>query len=340
MKGQKNTVLANNVLLLWSGLLLFLSPLITSQQEYLVAVEAGSKLPQTLAHSVAAYDGNDTIYVFGGYNETCPPSYLSDQILRYTVSTDSIEVAARFPKGLCYGAVTSDNEGAYYFFGGYDEFEQSLAIYKFSSISGTVSQVSFLPNGVIQTASFQSNSKTSYVFGGGLVATSIIKFDTETDTITDVIPMPVEYDQMLSFWDNVNQVAYIFGSRRPTPGAEPVMVFSPESNEITTLTNFTFYEFEYPTRGVMTTDGIYGYGVGGFFPYDSIMQFHLQSLETKYVPVLNHPGANGTEFWGAGAAYVNSLNRIYFFGGVSYKSGGDSNFNDKIWFIDLSPLDG
>jgi hypothetical protein len=55
---------------------------------------------------------------------------------------------------------------------------------------------------------------------------------------------------------------------------------------------------------------------------------------TKFTPVTNYPGVNGTTFDATSAVYVEKINRIYIFGG-STRTCGSWRYHDSIWYIDL-----
>lgn len=168
----------------------------------------------------------------------------------------------------------------------------------------------------------------------------MLKFDTESLVLGDSIPFPVEVDQLVSFWDENNNLATFLGSRRPEAGVEQhVVTFNPtEDGVISSHANFS--KISLPSRGV-SVGGEYGYAIGGFEePSDTILQYHLTSGEVRDIHVNNYVGGGGTDFWGAASAYVPELNRIYIFGGVSYNwNTSMSQFHDQIFYIDLTPLD-
>jgi hypothetical protein len=62
--------------------------------------------------------------------------------------------------------------------------------------------------------------------------------------------------------------------------------------------------------------------------------FRISSKDasTEFLPVANYPGAN-TVFDLTCAVYVEKLNRIYMFGGLTVNSS--TFYNDSIWYIDL-----
>jgi hypothetical protein len=55
---------------------------------------------------------------------------------------------------------------------------------------------------------------------------------------------------------------------------------------------------------------------------------------TEFVPVTNYPGGDGAILDNTAAIYVEKLNRIYIFGGLTI-TNGVSSYLDKIWYIDL-----
>lgn len=53
-------------------------------------------LPYPAAGTASVYDGDDTIFIFGGYERS---SY-SNKILKYSISTDNVTLVSQFPWGV------------------------------------------------------------------------------------------------------------------------------------------------------------------------------------------------------------------------------------------------
>lgn len=167
----------------------------------LIAVETAAKLPKRLAHSAACYDEDDSIFIFGGWEEESAPNYESDKILRYNISTDSIETMPTIlPVGVMHGSVVMDNLGNFYYLGGYTVNEESRAIFKYSPVDGVITEILNMHQSVVQPGgSFNWNATTAFFFAGGYVPKSILKFDTEANTINEVAELPLEFDQVSIF---------------------------------------------------------------------------------------------------------------------------------------------
>jgi hypothetical protein len=59
----------------------------------------------------------------------------------------------------------------------------------------------------------------------------------------------------------------------------------------------------------------------------------LEDASTEFMPVINYPGSGGTEYHfndHMSAVYVERLNRIYIFGGIT------NAYDDSIWYIDIT----
>jgi hypothetical protein len=69
------------------------------------------------------------------------------------------------------------------------------------------------------------------------------------------------------------------------------------------------------------------------------LRFNPEDLSLEFLPVGgDYPGSpNGTVFDETSAVYVDKLNRIYMFGGVTRRDVS-SQYKNAIWYIDLSTL--
>jgi hypothetical protein len=68
-----------------------------------------------------------------------------------------------------------------------------------------------------------------------------------------------------------------------------------------------------------------------------IFSLKLDDVSTEFLPVADYPGGNETVFDDTAAVFVEKLNRIYIFGGLTRnRTGVVATYHDSIWYIDLS----
>lgn len=92
-----------------------------------------------------SYDGLDTVYIIGGY--TGGSAYSKD-VLKYSLSLDTIEVVGQLLQGVERAFAGSDGTGNHYIIGGRVYLNSSPHIYKFQEgRESVVTVVGTLPEG-------------------------------------------------------------------------------------------------------------------------------------------------------------------------------------------------
>lgn len=104
----------------------------------LVPVEVSSKLPTVRFGTSAIYDGNDAIYVIGGF-DTPAWMYLRD-IVKYTISTGEVQLLATLPVGKRYVSTSMDDTTGdiYIHHGQTGSMVDPNGIYKYTPSTNTV----------------------------------------------------------------------------------------------------------------------------------------------------------------------------------------------------------
>ncbi len=76
-----------------------------------------TKLPSKTAHHAILYDGNDSIYLLGGFNATA-----IDDIQLFSISSQKLTKIRTLPSPSCSGTVewATNNKNIFYFGGGPD----------------------------------------------------------------------------------------------------------------------------------------------------------------------------------------------------------------------------
>lgn len=294
------------------------------------------KLPAPDACQATFYDGDDSIYLFGGSEYP-----QNKQILKFTIFSETLQVVGTLPEASICGHAYSDSSRNIFYLGGGDSgatwFKE---VYKFNPVTGVVSHVANLPYTAGERPSFKfsETSNTILVFGDdGEVTQKLSAFDLYSLTSSTV-------STNFTFYANsataikVGSKAFLFGVRDPEAARMAVEVdvdtfFNMQYVGLATLPTFTWH----PSS---VWDGNYGYVIGGYdsstgVRTDGIIQFNPVTYENRFIPVENFPVGGSSHFWYSPATvFVPSRNRIYFFGGYS-----SIKIHDEIFYIDLTPLD-
>jgi len=300
------------------------------QEEVLTCVEAKAKFPIPLIDHGSFYDGENSIYIFGGH------SLVSDvnTIYKYDINEDTITLVATFPEKLYVAIVTFDKENVYVM-GGYNNNRQfSDKIYKFELESHTVTLVgnldSAIGDGVGMKYNESSDSVQILAFGSrGLKCLNLSNL-TSCGQTTLITQNRFSVKALV-----VNGFAYIFAQISTSSQIEKIDLSTLESE----LVPGEFPMLYYPTSVVF--DGRYGYIIGGHreeddgIPTNGIIRYDPETFEHQFIPVANFP-ASGRRSYGSGSAeYVKKLNRIYMFGGFTGGAVIDT-YRNEIWYIDLN----
>src|SRR5665811_555736 len=91
-----------------------------------------TRLPDKMIRTASIYDGNDSIYIIGGYRPIS--GVTSEEILKFSITDETITQEASLPLQIQRGSAVLDNQGEnIYYFGGIDGTYSSKAdIYKFN----------------------------------------------------------------------------------------------------------------------------------------------------------------------------------------------------------------
>ncbi|OXA65047.1 hypothetical protein Fcan01_01424 [Folsomia candida] len=304
-------------------------------QSPLVAQLSQVKLPTRMEKTTVSYDGDDTIYIFGGFRTA--PLYRSRDILEYRISTDSIRIqpAGTFPIEISSGTVTRDRFGNYYYFGGFDDDSlPSQKIYHFSPATGQVVELGSFSNSLFDAVGFQYNDTISYIVGRS--PTAMVQFDLDGVQLNVGVRLPVVLMRTGVFW-NGNQTAYVIGSSQMETGPPHVIIkYDIPSGQAVLMGEIDFPDMNSTPATTWDSRFEFAYAIGGFEQNDAIMRMNLGTESIEMLPVENFPGGGRTMFYNSAAAYVEKLNRIYFFGGRTlHLDTLDGESKDDIWFIQL-----
>ncbi|OXA46043.1 Kelch-like protein 25 [Folsomia candida] len=333
--GHPKKILASFLLIL--SFSSYFSPTSSADCSLLYATLCRARLPAHTQAPLVSYDGADSIYIFGGARWYLSGwEVYSNEILKYTISTDSIALVAHLPKGLYLGTVTADGLGNYFYFGGAaPNMEDSKSVYKFDSNTGQVTEVAIIRHDLQYSASFLYNSSVSYIQAGNLFQNGVIRFDHATNTWTRLTDLPTKFRTAAAFWDKNAERAYIFGQGNAAvnPPYDHV-VYSP-GPDIGAISNLQIPD-DFVQMMSATNDEREGFIVGGFHPTDSIYWYQLPFDVGEYCPVAGLPGGGDVLFSRTGAAFVPKMRRVYVFGGGSQNlTSYLDKTHDEIWYIDV-----
>ncbi|XP_021964903.1 uncharacterized protein LOC110860150 [Folsomia candida] len=332
--------MAPNLKILIFGLLIFFSafPYLTDAADcsQLYAKKCDAHLPHPTQVPVVSYDGDDAIYIFGGCRWTLSgPDVYSNEILKYTISTDTIQLVAHLPFGVYLGTLTADGLGNYFYFGGAIPGYNSHYVIKFNSYTNQVDIVNRIPYYFHYSASFAVDQSTAYVMAGNLFQEGVIKFDMQTYAWEQMADLPTKFRTAVAFWDKNKQAAYVFGQGNAAVSPPYDQVIHEPAPDYGQIYNFQIPD-DYLNVPAVSNDETDGFVVGGFKPTESLFWFQMQSWTGKYCPVVGLPGGDDVLFSRTGIAFVPNLNRLYVFGGASQNLNNYlETTHDTIWVIDV-----
>ncbi|OXA47733.1 hypothetical protein Fcan01_16895 [Folsomia candida] len=296
-----------------------------------------AKLPYPTQVPVVSYDGDDSIYIFGGARwYLTGPAVYSNEILKYTISTDAIQLVALLPIGLYLGTVTADGLGNYFYFGGAYPGGNSHYVFKFNSYTNQVTQVTRIPFYFHYSASFAYDQSTAFIMSGNLFQNGVVKFSMDNYGWSQMADLPTQFSQAVTFWDKKTERAYLFGKGNALvnpPYDHVVYQPGPDYSQIHPLD----LPDNYLDVAAVSNDEYNGYIVGGFKETGSLFWYRLDTGDGQYCPVWGLPGGGDILFSRTGIALVPNLKRIYVFGGAtqSLTSPWLQTTYDDIWFIEV-----
>jgi len=319
---------------------LFLSLLATTAfADTLKAQYSAAKLPITVVNSQLAYDGNDSIYIFGtGSDEAI------SIVARFSIDSDSCEEVGRLPSVVYLGSAQAVGTGIYYFGGQYPG-EGYRDIIKFDTLTNTVASVGKMPFDASYHTTFkQPNSSNLYFFKSSNFNeefSKLYELDMSTYAFTE---LNGDVDILGYTSAVVDKYSYIFGQEESTQKSRILMIDMESINS--PFQPFTFSDRVFSHTSQVVSDGISAYIINshdpsaepGYLP-NAFVRINLQDYIPDYPEIENFPmpTSEGRYFFAPSAVYVDKLNRIYYFGGRTWNStSNEYSYVKDIWYIDLS----
>ncbi|OXA63368.1 uncharacterized protein LOC110863263 [Folsomia candida] len=317
-----------------------------------VAVESKVKLPKAKHGSCAVYDGNDSIYILGGYSIDTPQS---SEIYKYTISSDNIAQIGELPLPVFEMSASIDTSGNIYTHGGMIEFIREngtighvslTEIYRFDPVANTTSRVADLPAPNLEMVSIPGDMpNTVYILAGHHEREAIVLFNMTDLTVSRIANLQKAYWFMTAV-SSGDGFAFIFGNED-----DNIAPTYPVAKVNLNTRQASYGPPTFPRLLGMPAavwDGKFAYIIGGYgnisagYNTDTIIQFDPSTLENKVITVANFPTNGNPELFFAwtSAVYVPKLHRIYIFGGINRGLDGCvvadcTTWRDGIWYIDL-----
>ncbi|XP_035710045.1 uncharacterized protein LOC118436330 [Folsomia candida] len=319
-----------------------------SKGQLLTAEYLDAKLPFPNRCPRGVFNGDDLIYLLGGSGAD---GVSQNQILSLSVSTSTLQSVGVLPGNGRRGTIQSDAFGNMYYIGGGDGHH---FVFKFDPVTNRSTVAASLPYNVEDSTSVKilDNNNTVYILGGDDFGDGLLAFDLELLTYANVSTLPFAINQGTSVRGNDLKM-YIFDDSSTLEQKQAIEL------DLVTLRMMsvgppTLPQFIYWPSSVFDGDK-FAYIIGGYLPNvesdedddnnvltptGGIIQFDTVTFENRFLPVRNLPVEGLSYFTLAPAAvYVNTLNRIYFFGGQSFNYTVNGTVtHDDIFYIDLTPL--
>lgn len=279
------------------------------------------------------YDGKDSIYLFGWCDN---PGRTN--ILKFSISSESLETVGHLPGRGWRGTVHSDrSENVFYLGGGFSWNE----VYKFDPTTYSSSSVATLPYDVMSSTSVKYND-TVFILGGTTQFNTLLTVDMEALNYSTV-STNLSFSVYGAASVRVGSKAYIFdatGSQRNRQALElDLGTYAMRRVGPSTLSLFTGF-----SSAVWGDKFVYVIGASGdrYSPKDEnvsigIFQFNPNSFENKFIPVANLLPEGHEYFSAPGLVFVPGKNRIYAFGGESQRrTDYERKSRDEIFYIDVN----
>jgi len=305
-----------------------------------------AKLPAPMADSTPFYDGNDSIYLFGG--RSASHSQTVYKILRYSISADSVEEVGRLPSACSRGSVQALGTDIY-FFGGYSAGEGYTDVVKFDTSTGSATSVAMLPrSGIYHTSFRQPDSPVVYV---------LLQMDRKEDPARlykcDLSTGNYTFSHIENFVGITAYTSVIYGNQAYLYGQGSGEYRDDSQIQVVDMTSLNPSYLNYGSRyfsifSRAVSDGEFSYFVdsldansdSGYLP-NPFVKLNGFTHMAEYPEVKDFPVHDDLHYMFApSTVYVEKLNRIYFFGGrTQNRTTMDYADLDDIWFIDLTPTD-
>jgi hypothetical protein len=302
-----------------------------SSSQTLQAVECSARLLSPRSATAAVYDGDETVYIFGGwyYDPELELIPYAD-IHAYNLTSDTIEVVAQLPRTSWDGVTHYDPEfGQIYILRGDGTF-----LWRYDpSTHETVAVSEWFGNAASIAGAFTRNNKLM-TFGGLENPTQVYEYDLSTGEQGTAGELPLKAELSVGIHLPEHNSTYIFAGELGT--WDPVVMRYDHSANNTLISKTRFPSWRHGDGqlvwngksifilGAVVDNGARGDGIIEYIPNsnssgeDFVRFIPLEGLSAE---LLNDPSA----------VYVEGLNRIYIFGGYDTQNID----RDEIWYVHL-----
>jgi len=308
-------------------LLLLVGCLLPAAALALEFVVTDSRLPSPLERQSAVYDGDDTIYLIGGYNRLH-----QDAVLKYTLSSGAVERVGTFVKISAGGAFLYNGQIVYV--GGKEHLEgYSADVYSYNTQTNSFAVVSQLPLAIRSLIlAYDATNEVAYSFGGinnnaFTYHDLIMRLDPATSRVEQVGRLPEGRGGGSAVFADDGK-AYIFGGTVPINHeafSNEILRFDPAQNTVVKL-GAQLPSLVYYSPAVLAKGQIYIAG------HEQLIRFNPASEQVEELQVAGWPNY----LLAAASVYVPKLDRIYFFGGYGRFTTEFPVNRVEISYLDLS----
>jgi len=287
-------------------------------------------LPSGREDTVAAFDGDNSMYIMGGYDGM----NLFHEIYQFNLSQHgAIHEIAYFPVGITEGTLGKDGKGAFYYIGG-DVGGRSRDIWRMTPENMTPEVVGQLPEPNRLSCSASDGMGNIYIVGGAEgnmeVRRNIVKYDTTLNVATVVASLPIGLYGASCAW--LDGSVYIFGGVNTNfTHNMDILEYTPATGVVKSL------DMQFSSNGLVfssaLTIGRHIYIVGGLTPNSAIHHVTKFSPITMTLDYYNVPSIEHL-YAGISTIYVQASHRIYAVGGFTFLNNLTERL-DEIFYIQL-----
>lgn len=288
-------------------------------------IKLNTRIPLSYAVTdiTALYDGGSCIYLLKEYS-----------IYRFNVVTETITRVEQSPQAPNFGSAIMKENGQTYYFGGSHNLILPTKIYEtqLTPYSVSISWTARTTIGRLEHNSgiYNRNDDSAYIFGGltdrvpGPVVTNVIlKYSISSNITTIAARLPTPTYVASIAWDFISQNAYLVGGQTGSISLDKIVKFDSKSCNVSVL-EAKLPRTRYYSCSVWARDK--GFVIGGT-PDGRVVSFSPLESNVTVHQVNNYP----VDLFRAGCVFVDTLNRIYIFGGFSQETVGN-----EIMYIDLN----
>ncbi len=258
-----------------------------------------------------------------------------NQILRFTISTEQIEIVGKFPYGVqLSGCIPTPAVSGFYCFGGTGDFGNDGFIWKILPNNASILEPVLVGEFPFQDEEYYrrlvfDGKESAWIFPG-YTGGKIVYFNSTSGeaTLTEATLLENAYRATTSW---VGTAAFIFGGRGEASSRDEldsIYTFTPfEDDTITELPFKLTKPLAYASSSAV--DSIV-YIIGGFTPTNDhrLTRFDTNTGLVEHFDVIN---LTNSSLRGPNTVYVPKNNRIYIIGGAD-DSAGES---DRIKYVGL-----